>query len=122
MKKTEILRQILIILSIVLGILFVVFLTIDLKEYQTYNSTPLSKYLLIRGLQFLLPGLILFGASFILKSNKKSKNENIETENLIVEPESSNVELEKEIDQLESEIAEMEKLSKNNKINNNKQK
>ena len=64
------------VISILLALAFVVFLGIDLYYYNPMtNSAPFDAYIIIRGLEFLLPSLIIFmiGLLIKLKSKKNAK-------------------------------------------------
>lgn len=61
-------------LSLVLIIIFIIWLVIDYINYDTSsNSAPFYAYILIRSLEFILPSLILFVISIVLR--KREKNE-----------------------------------------------
>ena len=62
-------------LSLVLIIIFIIWLIIDYINYDSFsNSAPFYAYILIRSLEFILPSLILFIISIVLKK-KEEKNE-----------------------------------------------
>ena len=60
------------ILMIILVILFLVMLTIDYFRYDSYSTSfPFYTYIILRGVEFLIPSIILFIISKII--NKKVK-------------------------------------------------
>ena len=62
-------------LSLVFIIIFIIWLIIDYINYDSFsNSTPFYAYILIRSLEFILPSLILFIISIVLKK-KEEKDE-----------------------------------------------
>lgn len=69
MKKTKIVK-ILTILSIILLIVFIIKTIIDYKNYSLTTSAPFSLNIYFNGTCFLIPSLILFIVSNILKNKK----------------------------------------------------
>ena len=66
------------VISILLAVAFVVFLGIDLYYYNPMtNSAPFDAYVIVRGLEFLLPSLIIFIVGLLMrikiKKNAKTK-------------------------------------------------
>ena len=71
MKKKNI-YKILYGLTLTLVLCFMIFVIIDFSCYDSLTfSAPFTAYILVRGLEFLLPGIILFVIGFIIKRKKK---------------------------------------------------
>lgn len=61
-------------LSLVLIIIFIIWLIGDYLNYDpSSNSAPFYAYILVRSLEFILPSIILFVISIVLR--KREKNE-----------------------------------------------
>ena len=59
------------ILAIILVIIFLVMLAIDYFRYDSYSTSfPFYTYIILRGVEFLIPSIILFIISKILKNKK----------------------------------------------------
>ena len=58
-------------LSIVLLIVFIVFVIIDYSKYNDSYSAPFSAYILVRALEFVLPSIILFVVAKLISKKKK---------------------------------------------------
>ncbi len=58
--KKDFLYKLTFTITIVLVILFIVFICIDYSKYDITYSAPFSMTILIRSIEFLLPSLIIF--------------------------------------------------------------
>ena len=68
MKMTKYLN----ILATILVIIFLGMLTIDYFRYDSYSTSfPFYTYIILRGVEFLIPSVILFIISKIIKHKKK---------------------------------------------------
>ncbi len=66
--KKENLYKVLYVVSIVLIIVFAIVLFIDYKNYDAItNSAPFSVDIIVRGLEFVLPSLIIFIIGLVCK-------------------------------------------------------
>ena len=67
----KILSMLLLFISLILILGFIVILNIDwLNYYSNFNSSPFYVFILVRGLEFLLPSIILIVVSVILLLKK----------------------------------------------------
>lgn len=67
MKKENI-YKLLCIVSIILVIVFAIVLVIDYINYDnTLNSAPFYTWIIVRSIEFILPSIIIFIASIIIK-------------------------------------------------------
>lgn len=58
--------------SIILIVLFIIFVSIDYSNYNNlFNSAPFTAYVLIRSFEFILPSIILFTLGIVLKNKYK---------------------------------------------------
>ena len=54
--------------SIILFVVFLIFIIFDFINYDSFeNSAPFYTFLIVRALEFFVPGIILFSVSKILK-------------------------------------------------------
>ncbi len=68
----KILGSILIFISLILIMGFIIMVNIDwLTYYLNANSSPFYVFILVRGLEFLLPSIILIVISILLLKNKR---------------------------------------------------
>ena len=73
-KKIELTCKILKIASIILLVVYGVFIVIDYRQYDSLTfSAPFSAYILVRSLEFLLPSIILHGVAIIIEKKEKKK-------------------------------------------------
>ena len=70
MKKTTI-YKILLSVSILLCVLFFVFVFIDFSYYNETYSAPFCAYLLVRAFEFALPSIIILLVAIGIKGKKK---------------------------------------------------
>lgn len=71
MKIIKVIKVLSKIISIVLFIAYFVMIYLDYKSYHDYlNSAPFYIFVLVRSVEFLLPGIILFVFSHWISKNK----------------------------------------------------
>lgn len=65
--KKNIINKLLYITCAILVTCFIMFVIIDYSKYNVSYSAPFSTYVFIRALEFILPSIIIFTISNILK-------------------------------------------------------
>lgn len=73
--KSELISKILYIIALIFIVLFLILTVIDYTKYDAItNSAPFSAFVLLRAIELLLPGVILFIISKLLIKNKQKKS------------------------------------------------
>ncbi len=72
--KKELISKILLCISLVLILIFFVFIILDYRIYNASYSAPFSALILVRALEFALPSIVLLVISLVLKGNNKNGN------------------------------------------------
>ena len=71
MKKLPIGSLILFIVAALLAVAFAALLIVDCVKYYPYGSAPFYAYVLVRGIEFLLPAAILLIVGLIVRKKAK---------------------------------------------------